>query len=307
MKLAFSTIVATLALTATSFAATFGPLVNVDELNAARATKAPVLLDIRSKGYQEGHIEGAVSAPYSIFRGPAENPGQVPDVEALEAELEKLGLEQDDTIVVVTDGQSSSDFGAAARVYWTLKSTGFTDLSILNGGHAAWAEAGYAISDTAPTVTPSELELSLSDQWLADTAHVSSVVKGDKQAVLIDARPEDFFLGKKAHNASKKPGTLPNAINHEFSTFFNQDAASISEVKDPQKLLADLGIVDDQEVVSFCNTGHWAATHWFAMSELAGVKNAKLYAGSMVEYSNADLEMSNTPGLLQNLINQITK
>jgi thiosulfate/3-mercaptopyruvate sulfurtransferase len=38
---------------------------------------------------------------------------------------------------------------------------------------------------------------------------------------------------------------------------------------------------------------------------LADVENAKLYAGSIVEYSNADLPMENTPGMFKNFLRQI--
>ena len=59
-----------------------------------------------------------------------------------------------------------------------------------------------------------------------------------------------------------------------------------------------------KKIVSFCNTGHWAATNWFALSELSGLKGAKLYPESMVGWSNADLPMDNTPSLWQNLLNK---
>ena len=38
-------------------------------------------------------------------------------------------------------------------------------------------------------------------------------------------------------------------------------------------------------LVSFCNTGHWASTNWFALSEIAGIPNVKLYPESMVGWS----------------------
>ena len=38
--------------------------------------------------------------------------------------------------------------------------------------------------------------------------------------------------------------------------------------------------------VAYCNTGHWAATDWFVMHELLGRTNARLYAGSMVEWTS---------------------
>jgi thiosulfate/3-mercaptopyruvate sulfurtransferase len=55
--------------------------------------------------------------------------------------------------------------------------------------------------------------------------------------------------------------------------------------------------------VSFCNTGHWAATNWFALSEVAGQKNVKLYAGSMVEWTQSPLAalMDNIPSRAKQL------
>jgi thiosulfate/3-mercaptopyruvate sulfurtransferase len=51
----------------------------------------------------------------------------------------------------------------------------------------------------------------------------------------------------------------------------------------------DLG---DQTIVSYCNTGHWAATNWFVMSEVLGLDNVRLYDGSMVEWTaNSDLPL----------------
>lgn len=290
-----------------AFAGTYGPLVETQDLAGSLAEARPILLDIRGPAYAEGHIEGAVSAPYGLFRGPKNNPGQLFDVEVLEANLEKIGLEQDKPIVIISAGGSSTDFGAAARVYWSLKSTGFTDISILNGGQAAWVKAGLPVSQDAKPLPPSELELRFDETWHADTADVAKVVEGDAAATLVDARLAAFFTGDKAHPAAKQPGTVPGAINHAFTSFFDGDKPAISKISDVSALKAELGVEDGKDVVSFCNTGHWAATHWFAVSELAGIENAKLYPGSMVEYSNAGLTMENTPGLLKNAIKQITK
>lgn len=305
MRLIFTTFVAIVGIATAPLAATFGPLVEANELANALNVKQPVLLDIRNGGYADSHVDGALWAPYKLFRGTKDNPGGLMDLAALEEHLEKLGLEQDEPIVVISEGNTDTDFGAAARVYWTLKSTGFTDLSILNGGRIAWRDANLPLNNTPETAVPSQLDLEFDTTWLADTQHVSSVVKGETSGLLVDARLPEFFAGDKAHGAAKRPGTLPGAINQSYATFFENGAAAISTPTDASALKASLGIKGDEEVISFCNTGHWAATHWFALSELANVENAKLYAGSMVEYSNADLPMENTPGVLKNLLRQI--
>jgi thiosulfate/3-mercaptopyruvate sulfurtransferase len=58
------------------------------------------------------------------------------------------------------------------------------------------------------------------------------------------------------------------------------------------KAKAALAVVADTApagpIVNYCNTGHWASTDWFVFHELLGRKDAKLYAGSMVEWTSND-------------------
>ena len=76
-------------------------------------------------------------------------------------------------------------------------------------------------------------------------------------------------------------------------------------VPEAQKAAAStpLGQQPETETVAFCNTGHWAATNWFAQSEVLGQKNVKLYAGSMVDWTQdaSHLPMDNVPGRMQQL------
>ncbi|WP_353474431.1 rhodanese-like domain-containing protein [Salipiger sp. H15] len=290
-----------------ALAADLGPLVSPAELDTALAAEdAPKVLDIRGDAYADGHIAGAVSAPYGLFRGPDENPGATVPVDQLETTYEKLGLEPDAPVVIVAQGDTDTDFGAAARVYWTLKSSGFTELSILNGGAQAWVNTGLPLSKDAVTPEPTELSISWNDAWTAETPEVADVVDGGHEAVLLDARPAPFFEGKKAHAAAAKPGTLPGAQSYPYTQFFQSGATAIGQISDVQALKASLGVTEGEEIVSFCNTGHWAATNWFALSEMAGIENVKLYPGSMVEYSQTGRDMQNAPGLFQNLLNQVT-
>ncbi|MGQ7845771.1 sulfurtransferase [Granulosicoccus sp. 3-233] len=288
-----------------SAATSFGPLVSPSELSAELEQVKPIILDIRGDDYAKGHIPGAISAPYGLFRGPKDNPGQMLEVSVLEERFESLGLSLDKPVVIVPEGKTDTDFGAAARVYWTLKSSGFADLSILNGGAMAWESAGLATSADPVVPQVTELDIHFSDQWTADTEEVSAVTRGEVDALLLDARPDDFYEGRKSHAAAARPGTLPGAENHAYTAFFSDGASAMSEIPDSAGLREQLGIEDGEEVVSFCNTGHWAATNWFALSEVAGIDNVKLYPGSMVEYSNTDHEMANTPGVVENFLNKL--
>ncbi|HSF64199.1 MAG TPA: rhodanese-like domain-containing protein [Paracoccaceae bacterium] len=294
--------------------AQLGPLVTPAELSQALTANAPLVIDIRAPKAPEGqpnentftagHIAGAVNAPYGAFRGPEANPGAVPDAAKLTEVLRGIGVTADRPVVIVHQGRDETDFGAAARVYWTLKSSGVSQLSILNGGVNAWTAAGLPLSTTPVAPTPSTFEVTFSDRWMATTDQVKAIVDGGDKALLLDARPEAFWAGDTAHPAAARPGTLPQSRYFEHSGWFGGGAAVIDAAA-ARDLATQQGFTGNEQLVSFCNTGHWAATNWFALSELAQIENVKLYPDSMVGWSNAGHEMDNVPGAMRNLWNQV--
>lgn len=255
--------------------------------NEAAKLENVLMIDIRTSegkaSYASGHPQGAINAPYGQWRGPAENPGQPLDDASLTALLRALGVEPETPIVIVYQGANTTDFGAAARVYWTLKSAGIAQIAILDGGVNAWAEAGLPLS-TEPTLpVASTITASLSTEWMATRADVEAIVSGTAKGTLVDARPDAFLKGEKKHPAAAAAGTLPGAQQFTFGQWFNGDnpkagGGLLAKYRKP---------AGDGPVVSFCNTGHWAATNWFMMSEIQGIEGVKLYPESMVGWTAA--------------------
>ena len=62
-------------------------------------------------------------------------------------------------------------------------------------------------------------------------------------------------------------------------------SSTLTPAADVKRLAAESAAAGDAPAVSFCNTGHWAAINWFALSEVAGQKGVKMYPGSMVDWS----------------------
>jgi thiosulfate/3-mercaptopyruvate sulfurtransferase len=279
------------------------PLLSAQATQAALTTPGTVVLDIRDpKSYAAGHIAGALNAPYGTWRGPEGNPGELPSLENLTKLVQRLGLTPDSKVIVTSSGKDATDFGAAARVYWTLKVLGLKNLSVLNGGLKAWQAAGFDLNTQPVTVAASTYVPTINQSMIATRAEVVSSVQSGK-AQLIDARPTAFFDGSTRHTAAKVPGTLKGAVSVEHSTWFAPNSSQVVPVSEAKKLALSAPVKSDQEVISFCNTGHWAATNWFVLSELVGQPNVKLYAGSMVDWTQADgaLPMDNVPNRLKQL------
>jgi len=267
------------------------PLEEVEALQNRSA--APLIIDIRSpKAYSAGHIQSALNAPYGMWRGPRNNPGQMLDDEKITTLLRALGVTGNEDIIVAHQGEDASDFGAAARVYWTRKSAVLTRISILNGVVDAWTDRRLPLSPHAPPTPPTTISVSLSPRWTMTRDDVADVIAGRSDARMIDARPLDFFEGRKKHKAAASAGTLPGALNVIHSSWFGQNEKRMSASPETVRaILARAGydgaLRPEETLVSFCNTGHWAATNWFALSEIAGIENVKLYPESMVGWTNA--------------------
>ena len=296
-----TTLILGLALSAAASAAQ--PLLSPAELQAKLNNPQVRVIDIRdAKSYAAGHIAGAVNAPYGSWRGPAHNPGELPELPKLTALVQSLGLSPVTHAVVVSSGADATDFGATARVYWTLKVLGLKELSILNGGLKAWSEAGLTQNTEAVKIAASNFQPKLDTSQIATKEELIQRVKaGD--AALIDARPAAFFKGETKAPAAKVAGTLDGAVNLQHDKWFAPGSSTFVPADQAKKIAAASPIDPAKETVSFCNTGHWAATNWFAMSEVLGQKNVKLYAGSMVDWTQSKdaPRMANQPGRAQSL------
>jgi len=279
------------------------PLVTPAELAAKLGDSRLRIVDIRNdqiggkSTFELGHIAGALHAPYSKWRGPAESPGKLPTVDALTALIQSLGIDRTTLVVVVYEGTDSTDFGSAARVYWTLKAAGVSTLSVLNGGMTAWRAAGLPISTETSVRTPSSFQAALDPRLIATRDEVAQAVI-NRSARLLDTRPATYFAGQTRHTAARKPGTIVGAKNVSHEVWFTKDA-KLLPTDDIKRVAQQVDMHTDQPTISFCNTGQWAATSWFVLSELLGHDDVKLYPESVVEWSNAGLAMENVPNRLE--------
>jgi thiosulfate/3-mercaptopyruvate sulfurtransferase len=268
------------------------PLVTAQWLNAHRSDPDLVVLDIRSAidgggaaAYAAAHIPGSVHSDYDKagWRVTRNNvPFMVPTAPELEKLIGDLGIDEDSHVVVVPAGVNVLDFGSAARTYWTLKYVGVKNVSILDGGIAAWRQAGLPTESGVQAPSPKIFTAAVDKSILASAGEVETA-EGKVGATLVDARPASFFFGKEKAPAAQAYGHIPGAVNIDSEEFYD---TKMNRLKPKEALAAIVNAVPAGLVVSYCNTGHWASTDWFVMHELLGRKQARLYAGSMVEWTS---------------------
>ena len=284
-------LLATTALATTALAGDVTPLVDTAWLSDHLGADNIVVLDIRNvtddaNPYKAGHIPGSVAAAYNqvAWRTTIDGTiGVLPPVADIDAVIESLGIDSDEHVVIVPQGESSSDFGAATRIYWTFKVLGHDAVSILDGGYAAWNRDGGALSTDAVIPEPGIFDVAFRDDLLATADEVASAI--DTGITLVDGRPEAQFVGTEKSGVVERAGTLPGAVNLEQARLYDADTAAYATASLIEEIAAEVGVDTADPAITFCNTGHWASVVWFGLSEVAGQENVAMYDGSMTEWA----------------------
>ena len=271
------------------------PLISVDWLKSNLSNEKLIILDIRNKidggskdAFEVSHIPTAVYSNYleDGWRTTVDGiVGKLPPLKDLEILIGGLGINNDSHVIVVPGGVSSTDFGSAARVYWTFKVLGHNNVSILDGGYAAWiGQLPTQIETGTVNPTTAIFKADFQSKYLATTEDVVNAL-ANNSSVLVDARPEEQFLGKSKSGKALAAGTIPGSFNLQQQTLVEENTSFFKDAITVAQLVKEVGIESTEGEIAFCNTGHWATVAWFALSEVLGHDNVKNYDGSMVEWT----------------------
>lgn len=271
------------------------PLVDVAWIKANSCNDGVRVLDIRNAldggsqtDYLRGHIPCAVHTDYlkDGWRVADKNktPGQLPPADQLEKLIGGLGIGNDTQVVIVPAGKDALDMGSATRMFWTFKVLGHDNVSILNGGLAAYTKDEknpLEKGNNKPEAVA--FKASLRQEMLVGKEEMKAAM--EKGVTLVDNRPNDQYIGINRHPKAKRNGTIPGARNLPENWMTENNGGTFRDAETLKKLFAVAEVPTEGEVITFCNTGHWASLGWFAEHELLGNQQAKLYDGSMVEWS----------------------
>lgn len=250
------------------------------------------ILDIRkAKNVAKGVIPGSISVPYGNWRGPKGNSGQPPTPEKVAAIIGDAGLHLNRPIIIVHDRDHPMQTGAAAVVYWILKSSGAGQIAILRGGYKGWHSAGLPIAEapTRPAPYVSDTPYAFWN-WRADEVTVYGIATGQTPGHLLDARPHGMF--EKVDSLGKALATtLPGAQNLPAPPIMAALAGEVNIEDGVQTVIEafqEIGVTDAGDpVVTFCHVGELGALNWFYASELAGLPGIRLYPQSLKGWTTA--------------------
>ncbi|MDQ3127538.1 MAG: sulfurtransferase [Chloroflexota bacterium] len=242
--------------------------------------------------YSSGHIPGSIHldldddlADPAGYGAPGRHP--LPSPFELAADLGLAGI-GDGHLVVAYD-----DVGGwvAARLWWMLDVLGHQRVRVLDGGLAAWIEAGGELTTDVPSLPAAALHLG--DRW-------ERVISREElrhrlgSVVLLDARGAPRYRGE-TEPIDPVAGHIPTARNAPIEgNLVGPGGAFLA----PAELVARFEALGADgsagPVVTSCGSGVSALHHALAM-RVAGLPDPILYVGSYSDWSRSGETVATGP------------
>ncbi|MFN7001610.1 MAG: sulfurtransferase, partial [Elioraea tepidiphila] len=209
-------------------------------------------------------------------------PHMAPPPEKFISRLRAMGV-GDGHQVVVYDG---AGIFSAARVWWTFRLMGKTDVAVLDGGLPKWRAEGREIEDMPPVIRDRHITVSRQNHLVKDVTQVAHAAKLG-EAEILDARSAARFRGEAPEpRPGLRSGHIPGSKNVPFAEVLNPDGT----MKAPAELKAVFeaaGVDLTKPAITTCGSGVTAAILSLALERI-GHRNHALYDGSWAEWGMYD-------------------
>lgn len=233
--------------------------------------------------YDAAHIPGARFFDIDeIADLRSELPHMAPPPEKFISRMRAMGVGDGHQVVVY----DSMGIFSAARVWWTFRLMGKTDVAVLDGGFPKWQAEGREVEDMPPIVRDRHMTVSRQNHLVKDVTQVAHAAKL-AEAEIIDARSAARFRGEAPEpRPGLRSGHIPGSKNLPFAEVLNADGT----MKPPAALKAIFeaaGVDLTKPAITTCGSGVTAAVLSLALERI-GHRNHALYDGSWAEWGMYD-------------------
>ncbi|MET0050036.1 MAG: rhodanese-like domain-containing protein [Candidatus Thiodiazotropha sp.] len=237
-----------------------------------------------------GHIANSLPVAYPSVRSDKLIDGQtvkylVPERSRFETLMQQAGVDSGKPMVIVSSGATAKAVDEGLRLYWQLKYFGEDQVSVLDGGLAAWIADGHEVSVATGTARTGNWKVRSVHPELAATPE--QIAQRDASVQLIDARSTAQHYGFSKKDYVYAYGHIQDSKSVPPDVLYRQDGSAVKFYSPDayRTILAISGVDTKQPAIVYCNSGHMAAGPWFIEHELMGNSHASLFDGSMHQWT----------------------
>lgn len=277
-------------------------LIEAGELLANLGSEHLRIIDFREQeAFDQGHLPDAIP----LWRSDIEDhTHQVPGMMATKPEMEKLlsdiGISSLDSLVLYDDQGGVN----AARLWWVLRTYGYNQARLLNGGLQSWENAQGGVSAVYQPLPPGSFKFPDKDapHLKIDKDSLHALLEAEDWTI-IDARTIEEHSGKRMKKGAKNAGRIPGSLHIDWADAL--DYHGTKKFRTPEELQRIYkGLPQDKNspVVVYCHSGVRSAHTSFVLTQLLGYNRVYNYDGSWLEWSASEgtpIEKDSTTLILQ--------
>jgi thiosulfate/3-mercaptopyruvate sulfurtransferase len=245
-----------------------------------------VEVDVDTKQYEKGHIEGAIGWNWQTQLQDQVR-RDILSKEQLSGFLSDAGVAEETTLVLYGDHNN----WFAAYALWLLKYYDHKDVRLIDGGRKKWEAEGKPLIVHYPLYPKSVYTVkALNPELRVTRDYVLSMLNTAKRG-LVDVRSTDEYTGKVIappgmSETAQRAGHIPGAKSIPWSMAVAEDG-TFRPVEQLRALYEGKGITPDmKEVITYCRIGERSSHSWFVLKYLLGYPNVRNYDGSWTEWGN---------------------
>ncbi len=231
--------------------------------------------------FEAGHIPGAdfLDLQGEFSQANIELHFMMPATAQLETAFGRHGIGAESRIVLYSIGTAMW----ATRFWWMLKSLGFDNVAVLDGGLDTWKAEGRAV-ETGPAkgYPPATFTAKPRPGYFVDK-HETLQASTDRNSVVVNALNARLHRGLEPSRYGR-PGHIPGSVNVSAATLINPETKTFLPLADAEAKFAAQGVTKDKRVVAYCGGGISATIDLFQLYRL-GYDNLTLYDASMGEWA----------------------
>ena len=234
--------------------------------------------------FEVGHIPGA---DFLDLQGEFSDEGtklrfMMAGVAQLEAAFGRHGVGADSFVVLYSIATPMW----ATRFWWMLKSLGFDNVAVLDGGLDKWKAEGRALaSGPAKGYPPAKFAAKPRAGFFVDK-HQVLAARGERGTVVVNALNATLHKGLEPSRYGR-PGHIPGSCNVSAAALTDPQTKAFVPLADAEQKFTAQDFSRDQRVIAYCGGGISATVDLFMLHQL-GYDKLTLYDGSMGEWATDD-------------------
>ena len=248
---------------------------------APEGSSQPYLAVPGRNTFEAGHITGAdfldlqgeFSASDTALRF------MMPGVAQLERAFGGHGVSNASRVVLYSIGTPMW----ATRFWWMLKSLGFDNAAVLDGGLDKWKLEGRPLETGPARGYPAATFVAKPRDGFFVDKHQTLAATSERGTVVVNALGPQFHRGLEPSRYGR-PGRVPGSCNVSAATLLDPKTKAFVPLTEAEAKFKAQGITRDKRVVAYCGGGISATVDLFLLHRL-GYGDLALYDGSMGEWA----------------------